>query len=830
MNDHPPGLPRGWPQAATAFGATHLTLTQQLLPMGRIQTNIGLVSGIPIGDMVDQLMSVAARPRDMLIQRTEKLFNEQDAVAELSAMLVGIQLYTNRLGSEFLYEQRKVASSQPAALAVTATGRPPAGNYQFTPVRAAQTQQWLGTGVRDATAPLGGGTLSFRFGANVQRSTPLELLNGGAGIVRGAVRITDRSGARADIDLTTVQSVDDVLEAINSHAAINVTAVAHADGIRLMDNTGQAVSNLMVQELGGGTTAASLGLAGIDAAASVADGQDIVRLFGDLDLAALNDGNGVDVNKALPDIAFTLRDGTTGEIDFWEVIPGGAEVEKQFTLGEILAKINAVAPGKLHAEICEVDGDRLVVQDLTEGEVDFSLSAVNGSTALGHLGLDRAVENDDTIHGRRLLGGLKSVLLSSLGGGAGFGELGGILLTDRAGAIDTVDLAGAETLEEVVHRINQAAVSVTARVNQARNGIELLDTSGSEASPLIVADAADGLETATKLGIAVDDTVTTVNSGDMHLQVVARQTPLAGLNGGMGVALGTFTITDSFGPHATLDLRRDDIRTVGDVIKAVNQLNLDVVAELNPTGDGIRISDPSGGAGTLTIQEGSTTTARDLGLLREAVEVDVGGQPAQAIDGSMTRVIELDVNDSLDDLRTTIDALGVGVTATTFADGTSRPHRLALTSRQSGFQGSLVVDASNLNLDFQQTVRAQDAVLQYGGAAAGLGILASSPTNRFTDVLPGATLEIVQATGQAVNISVEPTHTDLVAAVKNMAESYNKFRGRFTELTAYNTNTNERALLTGDTAALRLGNELSRLLSGTFPGAGAHRTLAEVGL
>jgi NAD(P)-dependent dehydrogenase (short-subunit alcohol dehydrogenase family) len=40
---------------------------------------------------------------------------------------------------------------------------------------------------------------------------------------------------------------------------INVTAVAHGDRLRLVNNTGQAVSNLKVQEVGGGTTAASLG-------------------------------------------------------------------------------------------------------------------------------------------------------------------------------------------------------------------------------------------------------------------------------------------------------------------------------------------------------------------------------------------------------------------------------------------------------------------------------------------------------------------------------------------------------------------------------------------
>ena len=799
--------------------------------MARIQSNIGLFSGIDIGNMVDQLMEVAARPRDLLVKRTAKAEAEQVAVAELSAMLLSFQISTNRLGNASLYGQQKVTSSNTATLAATLNGNPPVGNYRFTPLRTAQNQQWLSSGVRDATAALGGGSLSFRFGDHVERSTPLGLVNGGEGIVRGTIRITDRSGARADIDLSTANSIDDVLEAISSHAAINVTAGAWGDGIRLIDNTGQSVSNLIVQEVSGGTTAASLGLAGIDVATAVADGEDVLRLFDDIELAVLNDGNGVSVNKALPDIAFTLRNGTTGEINFWEVIPGGAEVEKQLTLGDIVEKINAAAPGELHAKICDVDGDRLVVEDLTTGGGAFELSAVNGSTALGHLGLDRAVEDGDTINGRRLLGGLKSVLLSSLGGGVGFGELGGILLTDRSGAGDTVDLAGAETLEEVVRRINEADVSILARVNQARNGIELLDTSGAQASNLIVADAGDGLQTATKLGIAVDGAVTKVNSGDMHLQVIARQTTLASLHGGRGVARGTISITNSLGQPAVIDLRGEHIQTIGDVIDAINQSNIDVLAELNDTGDGIHIRDLSGGGGTLAVQEGSTTTARDLGLLRDAAEVEIGGQPAQVINGSMTHVIELDESESLDDLLVRINELGAGVNATTFADGTSRPHRLALLSGQSGKQGALVVDASQLGLDFQEAAPARDALLLFGDSVwgASTGILASSASSRFRDVLPGTTLEVRQADGQAVTVTVEPTDTNLAAAAKNMVEAYNKFRSRLVDLTQYTPETNERSLLTGDSAALRLDNDLSYLMSGRFAGTGPIRSLGEVG-
>ena len=166
------------------------------------------------------------------------------------------------------------------------------GSYSFTTLQTAQNDQWLSSGVVDDEASLGGGEFSFRFGDNLERDLPLEILNGGDGIERGVIRITDRSGAWADIDLTKVQTLDDVVDAISSNLSINVTAEAHGDGIRLIDDTGRSDVNLLVQEVSG-STAASLGLDGVNVDASVAQGEDLVELFDEIDLTQLNDGNGI---------------------------------------------------------------------------------------------------------------------------------------------------------------------------------------------------------------------------------------------------------------------------------------------------------------------------------------------------------------------------------------------------------------------------------------------------------------------------------------------------------------------------------------------------------
>ena len=107
----------------------------------------------------------------------------------------------------------------------------------------------------------------------------------------------------------------------------------------------------------------------------------------------------------------------------------------------------------------------------------------------------------DEIAGRRLLGGLKDTLLSSLNGGQGL-TLGDLDLEDRSGATATVDLSNAETLGDVIDAINAANVDITVRVNRAGNGIELIDT--SEGTGNLTIASGDANNAAEKLNIAVD--------------------------------------------------------------------------------------------------------------------------------------------------------------------------------------------------------------------------------------------------------------------------------------------------------------------------------------
>ena len=936
--------------------------------MGVISASTGLNSGIDISGTISKLMAIDAKPVTALQTEDTTLTNQETAVSSLSALLLSVQDVTQTLGQATMWGSQSATSSDTAALTASVTGSAAQGTFQYTPVQLAQSQQILSSGFQSADTALGGGTLTFRYGKTVNQGVRLSDINGGQGFVPGEIRITDRSGASAVIDLSAAQNIDDVIQAINSGApsgsGINVTASTNDGRIVLTDNTGGSGA-LQVQEVNGGTTAASLGLANIDSTASSGTnsvaGSDIFTLANNIQLGALNDGMGVQMNPfALGDISYTLHDGTQGTIDLSQLsgdssvndlvqqinsqasgklraslsanglvvtdttatsanagktfsiansagssaasdlglvqsttagsltgtqVAGGLntvllqalndgmgvqvnsstmgdisytlhdgtqgtiDLAGQTTLGGVIQQIDSQSGNKLQASI---SGTGLVITDATVNQKNaantFSISDAPGSTAASDLGLV-ASTTAGAVTGGAILGGLQTVLLSDLNGGQGLGPLGYMQLTDGNGSSVNVNLSTAVTLQDVIGDINSQAqnakVDITAKVNAAGDGIELVDTSGG-AGPLTAANSgapsgsgSDGLNTAMKLGLATatgpgSSSGGALNSGDLHLQSVSQNTLLSSLNGGAGVAPGTIQITETNHSMAVINVT-SSMQTVGDVIAAINRNATGLHAAINATGDGIVLTDTAHGSGALSVSEGSSTTASDLHLLGTATTVN----GTQVINGSMTRTITLKPTDTLTDLQNDINNLGGGLSAGIVTDGSSDPYRLSLTATQSGEAGNMIVDSSQIGgMSLEEITHGQDALLALGGGAPGTPgpRLVSSSTNTFSGVLSGVSMTIKQASGQPVSISVGNDGTNIAAALQTFVTNYNNFRSQLTTDTAYDTTTETGAVLSNDGAAMQLDMQLSQLLTSSFsgapgtPGRGPVQSLADVGI
>ena len=918
--------------------------------MGRITSNVGLITGIPITDTVDQLIAVASQPRDLLSSRTQGLQQQQLAINTLSTRLLSLQFDLGKLKVSTPFQARTVTSQDETVLTATIAsgGKPPLGSFALQPVQTASSQQLISQRFESLDDIQSSGSISFGFGGFVNKGIALDDLNNGEGVKRGEIKITDLAGNSAILGLSLAKTVDDVLDTINNEASLNVTASVNGDRLTLSDNIGGA-STLTVQEVNGGSTAADLGLAGISTTASSATGADVFGLHSGTKLTKLNDDSGVRTQAGVDDLFFTLADETA---DLSLDLSGAA------TLGDVVDTINSDAnlAGKVTATIA-ADGNRLELTDLTSGAGAFTVTSGATGSAAEDLGLTNAASGG-VITGNRLISGLRDTLLSSLNGGQGFGTLGNVDLTDRSTATATVDLSSAETLGEIVDLLNTSGTNIVASINEAGSGILLNDSVGG-AGNLIVSNNIDGLLTADALGITVDAAQDSIDSRSLNRQTLSEATLLSSLNGGEGITASDITITDSNGVSDSIDLNSSgsEAETIGDVIDAINaSVKLGVTARINDTGDGILLVNSAQGGGVLGVKDVNGTLAADLNLTRASETIDVNGTETQVVDG--TRGYSIDLSDidgsaesvslaslnegsgiNFSDIRITdssgnntlaldlngtyagittvgqlIDALnaeataqGVGVTASINSSGTGillidtaggpenllvedvngtaaadlkilstesttttidgiglfssqtasqgaletvadrinelesgvtasvlndgQGFRLQLVVDQTGAANEILLDAGDSGFAFDELASARDALLVIGGQGTpGSGVLISSSTNDFSDVISDVNLTVQATSDTAIDVTVAKSDEDLIALVEEFVDSYNAIRSDLDDLTDFNETDFTTGLLFGTNEALRVDTQLSRVITDRYFGVGSFQSLEEIGL
>ena len=791
--------------------------------MSTIQTTTGLLSGLDFETIVNALVSSQQQAIDKLTTRAETFQARNTGLEIISTSLLTLKSFTQQFGEEDNFSKFGVANSGSNQFAVTTSSDAVVGSYQFQALREVSTHQLRSSGLPGADKTVGAGTLVIASGGELHTQTDLELLNGGTGVSRGSIRITDRSGASATIDLSAALTVDDVLDAINASEDISVTADVRGGALRLTDTTGLTDSDLRVENVGTGLTATHLGILGT-ASADTLTGSEVYYLTGDFQLSQLNDGNQIKTLSGAPDIKITLSDDSTLEID----------LSSADSLGEVVKLINEHEDntGQLTAQ---VQGNHLVLTDNSGGGGSSVLSVedINGSSVVAELGLDVAATGDQ-LTGRSLLAGMNSVLLHNLRGGQGIGTLGEISLTDRTGNSAVIDLSDAQSLDDVIEAINSAQsgggidLQLEATIDSTGTGLVIRDTSGATAANLTIADVGSGT-LAADLGIAVDDAVNEVNSESLGLRYVNKATLLADYApDGSSVNTGSITITDSAGNQAVINIT-SSVKTVGDVLQRINAaMNISVTAELNETGDGFVLIDEAGGSGTLTVEEVGGTTAADLRLTGTA---ELDGDGKYRISSRRAAIVEVEETDTLTDVVEKINRFNGTVTATLVDDGSSiNPLHLVLNSTQAGREGKLIVDGSSLGLSFQTLSEAEDAVLQVGGNST-TGFLKTSNSNHFESAVQGIDIDILAAGKSPATVTVSSNIDPVKIAVSGFVQNYNTLIDTVGQLTKFDMDANERGILQGEGIVLRVLSRIDTALSQRFStGSDTITSLADIGI
>ena len=586
--------------------------------MAAISTS-GLISGIDTDALTTKLLALDAAPVSLLQTRITSDQTLGSAYAALGTSLSSLQTTAQSLETPQAFGDTTATSSDPASLTATTTTGAAAGTYTLRVARTVSTQQLVSAGFVDATSTaVGAGTITIGRGSggNLATQTTLAQLNGGAGAARGQFRITDRSGASAVIDTSSAVSLDDVVADINTATNVSVRASVSGNHLVLADTSGKTTSNLIVQDLGTGTSAASLGITG-SVAATTLTGTAIDTVGESTLLASLNDGRGVTLGTggASGDFTVHLRSGATFTVNLAGVT----------TVGGAIAAINAAAGTNAKASLSTA-GNGLTLTDSTVGLGTLSVTANNGSQAAAGLGLT-APASGATITGSPVLAGIDTTLLSTLNGGQGV-TLGSIKVTDAAGTAHTVNLAAATDVQGVLTALNAGSGGkFTAALNASGTGVKLTDASGGTGTLAVTPSG-----TATALGLTGPAAAGGVLSGTtLDKQWLTGSTLLSSLDGGLGIGAGTFTVTTAAGASATVTVGAGTT-TVSQLLYQINSKGLPgLTAKVNATGNGIELTDASGGAGHLTVADTTGSAAAALNIQGTATGTTLDGAYSKTI-------------------------------------------------------------------------------------------------------------------------------------------------------------------------------------------------------
>ena len=781
-----------------------------------VRTSTGLISGIDIGALVDAILNVQRAPARRLEVRLQNTQTVQAGLGQLQAQLLSLSTAITALSDKNTFNSLSVQNSDPAQLGVVARKTAAPGTYQFQSVRRSTTHQVVSRGFANGDAQQVGaaGQLVISRGGQLAQPVKLDLLNGGQGVRRGTIRITDRSGATADVDLRDAVTVADVVDAINAQAS-GIRAEAVGDHLQLTDLTGQTAAELSVTDLGGGHAAEDLGLAQSVASATLT-GSSVFQVTDQFTFSLLNGGNQLRQLKDADDLSITLADGTSLAIN----------LDAAANIADVLNKINNHADnaGKLTAAL--TDG-RLVLTDNTTGTETLQVANLPSSNAREFLGLDTAVAGN-VLTGRVLTAGLDSVALHQLRGGQGVTQLGEISLTDRTGASTTIDLSNAETLDDVLAAINGSSLQLRAELNERGTGIVVRDTSGATASNLVIADV-NGGTVAADLGIAIDDAVASVDSGNLGRRNVNEATSLLTYSPkGTAVTTGSFRITDSSGQEAVINIT-SAVKTIGDVIDRINLAEgISVTARLNATGDGFELVDEAGGTGTLAVTEIGGKTAADLRLLGAAT---VGSDGKQHVTSRQALIVDVAATDTLSIIASKLNAIGGTVRASVIDTGAAlNGFRLSFRSTLSGGSGSFVVEDFGVGLGVAVQDQGRDAVLRIGADPA-TAFLKTSSSNVFSDAVTGLDVTVLQAGTAPASVTVSSDTAKVEAALNDFVTKYNAYIDLSTSLTKYDPATQTRSALQGTSQPLAIQTRFNSLINRVSGSADDPvRSLADVGI
>ena len=256
-----------------------------------------------------------------------------------------------------------------------------------------------------------------------------------------------------------------------------------------------------------------------------------------------------------------------------------------------------------------------------------------------------------------------------------------------AGVNDSFDIAvdGGAPVSITIPPGTYTPAALATQMQAQIGGSVIVEFDGPVSGQFTITSITTGINSSVSLTSGTNDFLQTVGLDRDFAVAGTGPTLLADLNGGNGVDVTTgIDITDREGNNVLIDISTSV--TIQDAIDTINTTGgLNVTAALNAEGNGITITDSSGfPIQNLVVED--TATARDLGIVgnkpgpiygtdlnpavTETTRIDAlnGGSgltlgTVQVVNGQQNEIIDLSRAESIGDVITALNDLGMDITA-----------------------------------------------------------------------------------------------------------------------------------------------------------------------
>ncbi len=233
--------------------------------------------------------------------------------------------------------------------------------------------------------------------------------------------------------------------------------------------------------------------------------------------------------------------------------------------------------------------------------------------------------------------------------------------------------------------------------------------------------------------------------------------------------------------------------------------------------------------GTYTIEVTQLAQAHQISTGGYSSDLDTVGTGTLTVTvGAKSEDITVDSsNNTLRGLADAINQADLGATASVIYDGSQ--YRLLVVSDETGTANTVSLTATGFTLTTTTVQDAQDASINFGSGTGAITITSSS--NQVEDVIPGVTLNLVNASpGTQVTVSMSRDTSGVEEKIQAFVDAYNTAMEFIGEQFEFDAQTNTGGILMGDRTLLSIQTRIQSMIASPVATDGDFTSLRSVGL